>query len=176
MSYDNDQLEATVNSSATFTKPDGGIGVRIRTRKLHTVINDFKRQIGKGLESRLKHVFNKPNLMVATLLDPRFKGLCFDDDQLKLACEYVKTEVLLELNNQKADDSLETEPIQEEKRQKTDLVGFTFSEIIIQKLIIIIIICCRIMTILFGDLFNVKKPKSRQKFEDYLRRMKFKKS
>ena len=93
MSYDNEKLDGEVRSSVTFTKPNkAGFKIKIQTKKLHTVINDFKRQIGKNLRTRLSHVFQTPHMMMATLLDPRFKENCFDEDDLKLAAEYVKTE------------------------------------------------------------------------------------
>ena len=123
MSYENEKLDGDVRSSATFTKPNkAGFVVKIRKKKLHAIINDFKRKIGRNLQTKLSHVFNKPNLMMATLLDPRFKGLCFDEDQLNLAAEYVKTEVLFEINRQKKD--VEEIESADGKRQKLDTVSF----------------------------------------------------
>ena len=57
--------------------------------------------------------------MKATLLDPRFKQVCFEEHETKLAAQYVKTDALIE--SFKYDETcIEPSP---PKRQKLETVS-----------------------------------------------------
>ena len=78
---------------------------------MHRVVNDLKLRISKSLKDRFKDVNTKPNLMIATLLDPRFKEIPFEQYDLDLdqAVEYAKADALKEILSHEENDSTEDE-------------------------------------------------------------------
>ena len=51
----------------------GKLGVTVKVKKLNSVISDLKTEIGANLRKRFSRLNQKPNLLIATLLDIRTK-------------------------------------------------------------------------------------------------------
>lgn len=74
--------------------------ITIRKTPVHEVINRFKTNLYLNLKSRFAYVNTKQNLLAATLLDPRFKELPFEEylgsSVLKKTTKYIIEEDLKE--------------------------------------------------------------------------------
>ena len=119
MNYANEKLDNELYSSSGIAE-DGRIGVKVQKKKLHAVINEFKTKLYQSLKDRFSHVFTKPNLMMATLLDPRYKEFGFTNESiLDIAVDYVKFEALKEAYEHETDvSSTSTAPKQPTKTFK----------------------------------------------------------
>ena len=108
MDYDDEDPKMNAN---IVHVTDLGLKKKITKRKMHTVVNDLKLRISKSLKDRFKDVNTKPNLMIATLLDPRFKEIPFEQYDLDLdqAVEYAKADALKEILSHEENDSTEDE-------------------------------------------------------------------
>ena len=89
-------MEAELHRITPSTTSD--LRLTIRKKPIHEIINQFKTRLYLNLKSRFSYANSKLNLMGATLLDPRFKELTFeeylDSDALKKAKKYVIQEAL----------------------------------------------------------------------------------
>ena len=91
-------MEAELHTITPSTTSD--LRMTIRKKPIHEIINQFKSRLYLNLKSRFSYANSKLNLMGATLLDPRYKELIFeeylDSDALKKAKKYVIQEALKE--------------------------------------------------------------------------------
>ena len=118
LNYANEKLDNELYSSSEIG--EGRVGLKVQKKKLHAVINEFKTNLYTSLKNRFSHVFTKPNLMMATLLDPRYKEFGFTNESLlEIAVDYVKLEALKEAyDNETVENSASTVPKQPTKTVK----------------------------------------------------------
>ena len=87
-------------NSSKYSSVEAGEGLKltIRSKKTHDIIDEFKQKLCKNLWDRFEYVNTKPNLLIATFLDPRYKDVVIEhylgSYGLHQAIEYTKAEAL----------------------------------------------------------------------------------
>ena len=106
--HDNPAMISLVEYSTT------GIRLTFKSKKIHDVVNEFKHNLCKNLWDRFEYVNSKPNLLIATFLDPRYRELVIEHfmgpSAVDQAIEFTKTEALKEVIGEKEDQGLVDEP------------------------------------------------------------------
>ena len=87
------------------TKTATGFGFTLKRSKIHNLLNDFKAKLLANFTTRFEYVNSKKMLMAATLLDPRYKELPFEEYEefmesgaLKTASKYIVQEAINLIN------------------------------------------------------------------------------
>ena len=115
MNYD----ETTVGNFVEYesTKTATGFGFTLKKSKIHNLLNDFKAKLLANFTTRFEYVNSKKMLMAATLLDPRYKELPFEEYEefmesgaLKTASKYIVQEAINLINKGKIVTNDETSP------------------------------------------------------------------
>ena len=75
---------------STIVETASGPGVTIQRKKISAVINQLKTDIYAGLVNRFEYVNSKSNLLAATLLDPRYKEIPFEEYKDSISLKQAK--------------------------------------------------------------------------------------
>ena len=113
LDYD-EEMEAELFRLTPTPTASSELKLTVRKTKIHEVVNKFKTTLYLKLKSRFSYVNTKPNLLAATLLDPRYKELPFeeylDSSALRKTCKYIIQDALKEASVDKDTENNDEPP------------------------------------------------------------------
>ena len=83
----NDNPEILMRSEA-LTKP-GSVGIKITVKTVDQIVNDLKQKIGSNLTKRHGKYNENKLFMIATMIDPRYKDLGFENEEDQEVHNYI---------------------------------------------------------------------------------------
>ena len=95
---DNEDPELNTNVLISERLKTPGLKLKITTKKVNHISTDLKQKIGTNLYERFGDADKNKKFLVATLLDPRFKQLGFDSEEVILFLLYFMGAYILNMS------------------------------------------------------------------------------